>query len=213
MSQDEAGPVRLVLTLAIAGLISGVVIVGIYLLTLPRIRRNQAQALLSAVDDVLALGSGSTKKAFVVKEGKLVEFERPLLEGLPKEAAVYAAYCADGELVGYAIPGATAGFQDTVALLYGFDPKTKQVTGMKVLESKETPGLGDKILKDQAFLAQFRGLSFASPLVGVKPGTRSKRSEVDVISGATISSKAVLKAMNQAHLLWEPLLLGAGGKP
>jgi Na+-translocating ferredoxin:NAD+ oxidoreductase subunit G len=45
--------------------------------------------------------------------------------------------------------------------LYGYNPSTQTVVGFYVLESKETPGLGDKIEKDENFLANFRELSVA----------------------------------------------------
>jgi electron transport complex protein RnfG len=49
-------------------------------------------------------------------------------------------------------------------------------------------------LKYQAFVGQFSGAE--APLVGVKKGKRSKPSEVDMITGATISSKAVIRIIN-----------------
>ena len=63
-----------------------------------------------------------------------------------------------GALVGFAIPAEGAGFQDTIKLIYGFDAASHRVVGMGVLESRETPGLGDKIAKDADFLASFRDL-------------------------------------------------------
>ena len=69
------------------------------------------------------------------------------------------------EPVGFAIVTAKAGFQDVIRLIFGYDPRTRELLGMKVLESKETPGLGDKIEKDSAFVAEFRGV--VTPLAGV----------------------------------------------
>jgi electron transport complex protein RnfG len=75
---------------------------------------------------------------------------------------------------------------------------------MKVLESKETPGLGDKIEKDQVFVGQFSGAQ--PPLVGVKKGKRSGPREVDMITGATISSKAVIRIINNTLRRLGPLV-------
>jgi electron transport complex protein RnfG len=99
---------------------------------------------------------------------------------------------------------AEAGFQDLVKVIFGYDPKTKQLLGMKVLESKETPGLGDKIEKDQAFVSQFAGAQV--PLVGIKMGKRSNPSEVVMITGATISSKAVIRIINNVLKRLGPLV-------
>ncbi len=69
----------------------------------------------------------------------------------------------------------------------------------------ETPGLGDKIIKDPAFLANFqaldarlneRGDALANPIRTVKHGARRNPWEIDAISGATISSVAVGRAIN-----------------
>ena len=66
---------------------------------------------------------------------------------------------------------------------------------MKVLESKETPGLGDKIFKDEGFVSEFEGAR--TPLLGVKvnQGTGDPH-EVDMITGATISSRTVIGTIN-----------------
>jgi len=82
------------------------------------------------------------------------------------------------------------------------------VTGMYVLESRETPGLGDKIFKDEAFVANFRALAVDPEIVLVKGG-RTADNEVDAITGATISSRAVVKILNTAHEAWRPRLEAA----
>ncbi|NIW37929.1 MAG: FMN-binding protein, partial [Gemmatimonadetes bacterium] len=79
---------------------------------------------------------------------------------------VYVGYDGDGRRVGVAVVGAEPGFQDVIRLIFGYDPATGEVLGMKVLESKETPGLGDKIEKDSTFVREFARV--ATPLVGAK---------------------------------------------
>jgi electron transport complex protein RnfG len=66
---------------------------------------------------------------------------------------------------------------------------------MKVLEQKETPGLGDKIEKDTSFVAEFRNA--VTPLRGVKNGEGDDSTEIDMITGVTISSRTVIKVINQ----------------
>lgn len=205
---SEPSSATLIFSLGLAGLLSGVVIVGIYLATLSTIRQNKADALMRAVDEVLSLDPAhSTKRILVVKDGHLATFESPAPGVLPKEPAVYAGYDADGALVGLAVPAETSGFQDVVELIYGFDPKQDRIVGMKVLESRETPGLGDKITKDPAFVGQFGDLPADHELHPVKGGKKANAWDVDVISGATISSKAVLRAVNLANERWRPLLV------
>jgi len=117
------------------------------------------------------------------------------------------------EFVGYAMPAAGPGFQDTIAILYGYKPGEKLVVGMEVLESRETPGLGDKIYKDAEFVGAFSALSIEPEIVAVKKGTKSKPNEIDAITGATISSKAVVRIINEAHTAWSAQLPAPGAEP
>ena len=71
-----------------------------------------------------------------------------------------------------------------------------------MLESRETPGLGDKINKDVDFLANFTDLAVEPTIVGVKKGEKAKPNEVDCITGATISSKSVIKILNTSTGEW-----------
>jgi len=76
----------------------------------------------------------------------------------------------------------------------------------RILESRETPGLGDKIYKDADFVANFRSLSVEPEILAVKKGTKSAANEVDAITGATISSKAVVRIINEGNAKWLPRL-------
>jgi Na+-translocating ferredoxin:NAD+ oxidoreductase subunit G len=79
------------------------------------------------------------------------------------------------------------------------------VLGMKVLDNKETPGLGDAIEKDQRFVSGFDGK--LAPLQGVKPGAgRGSESEVDMITGATISARTVISVINNRVEKLHPIL-------
>ncbi|HEX6558602.1 MAG TPA: FMN-binding protein, partial [Longimicrobiales bacterium] len=101
--------------------------------------------------------------------------------------------------------GAEPGFADVITLIFGYDPVQKRLIGMKVLDNKETPGLGDKIVKDPKFSNGFNGKD--TPLLGVKHGAgKGGRNEVDMITGATISSRAVIGIINRKLEKVEPLL-------
>ena len=201
------GPLRLILTLAIAGLISGIAIIGIYESTLPTITANKARELREAVFKVLP--GVSRMQQFVFRNGELVAAE-VMKKG---EQAVYGGYDQQGDFVGYAIPGAGPGFQDTIGLLYGYTPQRQLVLGMEVLESRETPGLGDKIYKDDDFVGSFSALSIVPEIVAVKKGDKSLPNEIDAITGATISSKAVVRIINETHTEWSGRLPPPGSEP
>jgi electron transport complex protein RnfG len=208
-NKQAASPssLRLVLTLAIAGLISGIAIIGIYETTLPTITANKARELREAVFKVLP--GVSRMQALVYRDDALVTVEAPGKD----EAVIYGGYDDQGDFVGYAIPAAGPGFQDTIGILYGYDPSERLVVGMEVLESRETPGLGDKIYKDAEWVGGFSALSVEPQIVAVKKGTKSSANEIDAITGATISSKAVVRIINETHAVWSTQLPPPGSEP
>ncbi len=207
----DTGPssTRLVATLGLAGLLSGLIIVSVYEASLPRIEAYKAKVLREAVFEVLP-GVASMQR-LVYQDGRLL----PKESEAKGEEAVFAGYDGQGRLVGYAVPGAGPGFQDVIRLLYGYLPARREVSGMEILESRETPGLGDKIYKDADFVAGFVGLSVDPEILAVKKGKKAARNEIDAITGATISSKAVVRIINEANRVWgarlEPLSGPASG--
>jgi electron transport complex protein RnfG len=205
--KQEPSSFRLIATLGIAGLLSGLIIVSVYEATLPTIKAWQAKVLREAVFKVLP---GTTRsERLVVQDGELTPKETEDKDDDP----IFAGYAADGTLIGYAIPSEGPGFQDVIKLLYGYRPEERIITGMEVLESRETPGLGDKIYKDQHFVAEFHDLAVDPEVVAVKKGTGSAPNEVDAITGATISSKAVVRIINEGNARWLARLPESGSVP
>ena len=198
LKNSEPTSARLVLTLGFAGLLSGLIIVSIYESTLPTITAYKAKVLREAVFKVLP--GISSMQRLVYLNGQLAAVDKEEKE----QEVVFGGYDADGRLLGYAIPNAGPGFQDTIRLLYGYLPKERRVVGMEILESRETPGLGDKIYKDAAFVANFDRLAIDPEIVAVKKGKKTEAHEVDAITGATISSKAVVQIINRGNQTWVP---------
>jgi len=195
----QVSPLRLVATLAIAGSVAGLALVSVFEATLPRIQAHKQAALERAIGEVLH--APARFETLYERDGGLSP-EPPA--GVKDPERVYLGFGEDGRPVGFAIVAADPGFQDTIRLIFGYDAGKKTLLGMRVLESKETPGLGDKIEKDDKFVKQFDGAG--APPVGVRAGTKSKPEEIDMITGATISSKAVLKLIDGAIDQWKPLL-------
>jgi electron transport complex protein RnfG len=188
----QTSALRMVLSLGGAGAIAGLLIVVVFDATFATIEAHKAEVVRRAVAEVLK-GPARYETYYVGEQGVV----RELPAGPPGQGAekIYVGFDVEGRAMGVAIEAAEAGFQDVIALLYGFDPRTGRLLGMKVLESKETPGLGDKIEKDHAFVAQFDGLQ--PPLAAVKRASGAP-GEVDAISGATISSRAVVRIINRS---------------
>lgn len=205
--QQEPTATRLVASLAVAGFLSGLIIIGIYLATLETINDNKARELREAVFRVLPAVTQMQKLHF---DGMRVAIKE---DGKDDENTLYAGYDKGGRFVGYAIASEGPGFQDTIRVLFGYQPARDKVVGMWILESRETPGLGDKIYKDSEFVANFDDLSSKPEIVTVKKGNKSALNEVDAITGATISSKAVVRIINQGIAKWRDRLPMPGNEP
>jgi len=109
-----------------------------------------------------------------------------------------------GALRGWAMPAEGRGFQDRIRLMVGLSNDGDRVTGLTILESNETPGLGDRIQQPE-FRNQFVGKSTEHPFTRSGPGV-SASAPVDAITGATISSSAVIDAINsQINLVGKEL--------
>jgi len=198
--EKEPGPLRLIVTLGVAGLVSGLCLVGAYIYTDPLIKASKARALEAAIYEVLP---GCTKFDVYELKGDHLEKARA---GAGTELRVFLGYDKGGAEIGYAIQSQVAGFQDVVAGIFGYVPSSKTIIGFKVLESKETPGLGDKIIKDARFLENFKQLAVEPEIVLVKHGEKQQPNEVDAITGATISSRAVVSLLNTGMKDWKEIL-------
>jgi Na+-translocating ferredoxin:NAD+ oxidoreductase subunit G len=181
---------RIIRMLGAISLICGVLIVGMHVNTLEKIQRNQEIILTESISQLLP---GLQKQVVysVEPSGELVI--RP--DG-PKR--FFAGYDGSGKLLGVVIEGSERGYGDLISAMYAYSPEQKAITGFKVVDMKETPGLGDKIDKDPLFRENFKALDTTHPIVTVKSGKKRNAWEVDAISGATVSSRAVGRLLNKS---------------
>ncbi len=201
--KKPASTFRLIATLAIAGALAGLLIVLVNQHTKPLIDKYKAEQLQKAVYEVLP-GTDRYDTYYLVDSSLSLTLPEGAKESEYKR--VYVGYDAQKKLNGVAMARGESGFQDVIMIIFGVDPNTGKLKGMKVLDSKETPGLGDKIFKDMAFVNQFFA-GPATPLIPVKPGTgKGKPGEIDTITGATISSKKLIEIINHALEEWKPIL-------
>jgi len=107
---------------------------------------------------------------------------------------VYVAK-ADGDIIGYAIKTSPKGYGGEIEVMVGIDTEGT-VTGIKVGNNSETPGLGQNATKPE-FQAQFTGKNWNEGVTVIKSGT-PKDNEIVAIAGATITSNAVTNGVNQA---------------
>lgn len=102
-----------------------------------------------------------------------------------------------GQTVGWAFVVVGSGFADKIRLVVGVDDRFETLAGFGVLSSNETPGFGDKItIPGGFFQSQFPGAP-ADALELVKIGSPDEiDSQIVAISGATVTSQAVVDALN-----------------
>ncbi|MGD8278448.1 MAG: FMN-binding protein [Gemmatimonadota bacterium] len=200
--QTDVPAFRLIATLAIAGALAGLLIVSVFQWAQPRILAHQALVLGQAIEEVL---SDPARYDTLYVAGDALTKQPPAGTDPASLDKVYLGFDDDGAPVGFAVQWAEPGFQDVITLLFGYDAANNRLLGMTVMEAKETPGLGDKIIKDTAFVNGFSGPT--TPIVGVKVGAGTGApEEVDMITGATISSRAVIKIINDRLEQIGPLL-------
>lgn len=201
-SPAQASGLRLIATLGGIAVFSGALLAMTYEFTKPFIARNESEALEEAVFDVLP-GAVSRVNYRLDEEG-LHELEAEDVD----RANLYAGIDGEGERVGFALPGEARGYADVIRVLYGYNPEKRQIIGLNVLSSNETPGLGDKIAKDENFQSNFNSLdaSLSHDIVTVKSGEKDQPWQIDGISGATVSSMAVGKALRESTRTWLPKL-------
>jgi Na+-translocating ferredoxin:NAD+ oxidoreductase subunit G len=196
--------VAMIRTLGLVSAICGLIIVGAYQLTFDAVAENKRIATERAVFKVIPAAKS------------IAEFVALPAGGVEKAGAgdtpaggvkFFAAYDGDGKLAGIAAEGGAKGYADTVRIMFGYEPECQCVVGIGVVSMRETPGIGDKILVDKDFLANFTALdarldaelkALANEVKTVKHGSKTNPWQIDAISGATITSRAVGKAINDS---------------
>jgi Na+-translocating ferredoxin:NAD+ oxidoreductase subunit G len=181
------------------GFVYGGALAGVQTTLAPRIAQNRLQETLNVIPRLVP--------------GAVIEQTEMMLitasDG--RSERVYRTRNAAGEHNGWVLVAWGQGFADRIEVLVGLDEYFQTITGIYVLDQKETPGLGDYI-RDADFLDRFQGKSADEPLRVVKNPPQMP-GEIQALSGATISSWAVCDIVNQAIArLREPVLSGAGGK-
>ncbi len=153
----------------------------------PRIEQNKINKRNRLVG-VLLPGA----KDFILLD-KEIEIES--IWGKKEKIEVYQAMSEQDECVGWSFNAAGSGFVDKIELVVAVDKDFEKLAGFDVLASSETPGFGDQI-KDDYYRDQFKGAP-AEELKLVTSGDPKKiDAEIVAISGATVSSEAVLEIIN-----------------
>jgi electron transport complex protein RnfG len=185
----------------VLALLYGGALAGVQIGLGPKILENQ---LAETQDQIPALVEGAAKGDPITV---VVD------ETTDKKARVYKALDSDGNLKGWVIPANGQGFADQIKVLIGLNEDLTTITGLFVLEQKETPGLGDYITGED-FRNRFAGKSTYAPIEVVTGDPRDQ--QIQALTGATVSSQSVADIVNKTiETLREPILqqMAAGNEP
>ena len=125
-------------------------------------------------------------------------FEKKTLSVDGTEVEYYEGTDASGAVAGLVFTTAAKGYGGDINVITGIG-SDGSVAGVVILSLEETPGLGANA-QNESFLNQYQG--GAGPFEVIKSGTPSEN-QIQALTGATISSKAVTEAVNQAVSYYE----------
>lgn len=181
---------KIILVLVITSITSGGVLSIAEVLFRQKIRESQENFI---------------KEAIFTIQPEAFKIEKEELEG----RVVYKIYDKKSFLKSYAFLAEGNGYQGKIKLLCVVDKKLEKIIGIEIIESRETPGLGARI-SEEDFKSQFKGLHPGFPITLTKRAKASlanitttqasplRKNEVQGITGATISSGAVVNILNKA---------------
>lgn len=177
---------KIMLVLTLISTLSGGVLATWDGFTKPRIEKLRLAELKAAISDVLPPYKFYHE---VMKDGM----------------TLYIGKGADNQPVGIAFEAIGSGFQGKIAIMVGVQPGFSKLTGIKVLEQVETPGLGTRIVEDPSkkanpfwFSQQFKGVEVDPKIFLVKNKKPTRPNQIQAITGATISSTAVVRVLNES---------------
>jgi electron transport complex protein RnfG len=124
------------------------------------------------------------------------EADVDLGKGKTSKSKIYKALSASGDNVGWVFNAEGSGFADKIKMIIAVDKNFEKIAGIDFASINETPGFGDRA-KQPAFRSQFAQTP-AGKLKLVKTGDAAKiDSEIVAITGATVTSTAVVNAVNK----------------
>lgn len=184
----------------------GALLAAIHLELSPRIEENIRAEIMREIPGLL-LGGEAVAGASITIDGEQVSIESAsgestsltVVEQPSEAAALYRVSEGDpeGRLLGWVARGQDHGYADVIELLVGLTGDTTQITGIYVLNQKETPALGDGIVRSD-FRQHFAGIATDSPLTVGRNAEEAAQSPyaIQALTGATVSSRSVCNIVN-----------------
>lgn len=175
-------------------LVSGLLLGAVYGMTKEQIDNIKNASTIASYQQVMAAESYDDETYAEALEAAKAEGTVSADNGGAELISVVAAKDATGAEIGYIVKAQAAGYGGNVVVVIGVDSDLK-VTGISFPETlPETAGLGQRAL-EPAFYEQFAG---KGTNLSVKKGGGAGENEIDAISGATMTSTAVVNSTNAA---------------
>jgi electron transport complex protein RnfG len=175
---------RMVAVLTSVGLLSGCFLATVGHFTKERIALNKQREIEEAIIQVVP-GTVSSEKLYE-----------------ERDFSVYSGMNEEGNIIGFAFHASGVGFQDKITLMLGTNTALERTNRLAILDQKETPGLGAKITDRDSFLKYWENRDCSEDLSLHKPAVSSAEellpSEINAITGATVSTEAVLSIVNSS---------------
>jgi len=184
-------------TLAAIGAVCAALVAITYSLTSERIAANEQAWLEKSLEPALA---GLTFEGSV-SESMLVIRTPHDLPG-PDDVIIYRVYADEHPVAALFAVTARDGYAGAIRVLIGIE-YDGTITGIRILEHRETPGLGDKIVSSRSdWVYQFDGRSLADP--GLEEwAIKRDGGEFDQLTGASVTPRAVIKVTKDTLIYFD----------
>lgn len=193
MKKLESSVQNMVMVLVGVALITGCILAYVNHATEGPIAEQKEKTLADGIKAVMGGGELSVCKTDTVRQNDE--------KGKEMVFVIYGTEDAQKNYLGAAVESTTGGFGGDLKVLVGFDPKGT-ILGYTILEHAETPGLGAKA--DKWFQKDGKG-----NIIGKNPSeeliVKKDGGQIDAITASTITSRAFLKAVNQAYKAYQAL--------
>ena len=176
--------VRLGVTCVVVACLLGLV----NMVTLPRITAAKQAATAAAMSAVV------TGEGLVFDEAEVTDDLTEAASAQGGQLSELYSITQDGAGAGYVMKVSTSGSQGTIVMMVGVDA-ADAVTGVAIVENSETPGIGSRVMGNEATAS---GTPVLDQFIGKSPadGTLTVGGNIDAISGATVSSRGVTAGVN-----------------
>ncbi|HHX02082.1 MAG TPA: FMN-binding protein [Firmicutes bacterium] len=181
---------KMIVVLTIIAMISGLLLAQVYHLTYDRIQLGKAQALRGSI--LAALPGAVDFRVIEAHPVGGLEDDRSTLRSKPGSDSdpllLFQGLDENGDPVGFAYVCEGVGYGGIIKIMVGVNHTSELISGVAILEHVETPNIGS-LIENESFRNQFVGKGTADPI--------ALGQDIDRITGATVSSRAVTEAVNR----------------